>query len=111
MIIKILVNILQEPQKKLVKNFFQQILFFGQNWPKFRIFRFFGTPEIAEIFDKTAEITAGYRVKMGPFFSGSLLDLLYCQKNFGGVPAIFRPLGVVSDKATHFWHFSPILPQ
>ena len=60
MIIKISVNILQETQKKLVKNFFQQMLFFGQNWPKFRIFRFFGTPKIAEIFDKMAEITAGY---------------------------------------------------
>ena len=60
MIIKISVDILQETQKKLVKIFFQQMLFFGQNWPKFRIFRFFGTPKIAEIFDKMAEITAGY---------------------------------------------------
>ena len=60
MIIKISVNILQETQKKSVKKIFQQMLFFGQNWPKFRIFRFFGTPKIAEIFDKMAEITAGY---------------------------------------------------
>ena len=60
MIIKISVDILQETQKKLVKKIFQQTLFFGQNWPKFRIFRFFGTPKIAEIFDKMAEITAEY---------------------------------------------------
>ena len=50
MFIKISVSILQETQKKLAKKFFQQMLFFGQFWPKFRPICCFGVIKIVKKF-------------------------------------------------------------
>ena len=89
---------IEKPAKKI----FQQMLFFGQFWPKFRPICCFEVTKIDKKFYFRGRNSAGYLWKKLLFVPRGLMNPFDSQKVFGLSPALFCTPACISAKWTFF---------